>query len=253
MNSNEYRLLPVALAPHIKDAIIASGHFMPESLWAAIIAAHDLVAPALCPCGFDSTSCKHYNIEGDCRHVAAPERSETLADESGLRDAVQEGLRGLLGCGRVWSAWGVGTMSEDDFYHADETDECIDQVMDAIRPFFEASRPAASSSAAPSDLSQLVSISDVLEALDKLGERFSPETLAQGDIAALATDALHALPRHAVALAAPAASPAVLTDADIKHIVESIHWSFVDYSYDAQIEFARAIERHITGQTGGEG
>ena len=41
-----FRLLPVALAPHIKDAIVASGHFMPESLWSAIIAAQDLVEPA---------------------------------------------------------------------------------------------------------------------------------------------------------------------------------------------------------------
>lgn len=43
------------------------------------------------------------------------------------------GLRGLYGCGRVWSAWGVGTMTEDDFYPADESEECIEQVMQSIR------------------------------------------------------------------------------------------------------------------------
>lgn len=50
-----------------------------------------------------------------------------------LRDAIAEGLRGLYGCGRVWSAWGAGTMTEDDFYPADESEECIAQVLDAIR------------------------------------------------------------------------------------------------------------------------
>jgi len=42
--NKQYRLLPVELSPAIKDAIVASGHFMPESLWASVIAAHDLVA-----------------------------------------------------------------------------------------------------------------------------------------------------------------------------------------------------------------
>jgi hypothetical protein len=54
-------------------------------------------------------------------------------DDEALRDAVIEGLRGLYGCGRVWSAWSFGTMTEGDFYPADESDECIVQVMDAIR------------------------------------------------------------------------------------------------------------------------
>lgn len=54
-----------------------------------------------------------------------------LTDEV-MREAVAEGLRGLYGCGRSWSAWSVGTMSEDDFYPAEESDECITQVVDAI-------------------------------------------------------------------------------------------------------------------------
>lgn len=56
---------------------------------------------------------------------------EVLTDKQ-MREAVAEGLRGLYGCGRVWSACGVGTMSEDDFYPAEESDECITQVVDAI-------------------------------------------------------------------------------------------------------------------------
>lgn len=38
-----FRVLSVALAPHIKDAIRECGVFQPEPLWAAIIARHDLV------------------------------------------------------------------------------------------------------------------------------------------------------------------------------------------------------------------
>jgi hypothetical protein len=65
----------------------------------------------------------------DSESAAAPAEP---TDEQ-LRDAIADGLRGLYGCGRAWSAWSVGTMSEDDFYPADESDECITQVFDAIR------------------------------------------------------------------------------------------------------------------------
>lgn len=40
----------------------------------------------------------------------------------------------------------------------------------------------------------LVSLVDVLAVLDELADRFDPAVLAKGDISALATDALHALP-----------------------------------------------------------
>lgn len=65
-----------------------------------------------------------------------PKAQPELTDA--LREAVAEGLRGLYGCGRVWSAWNVGTMSQNDFYAAEESDECIDQVMDAMRPHVSA-------------------------------------------------------------------------------------------------------------------
>lgn len=59
-------------------------------------------------------------------------------DETALREAVAESISSLYGCERTWRAWSVGTMTEDDFYNAGECDECIDQVMDAIRPFIGA-------------------------------------------------------------------------------------------------------------------
>jgi hypothetical protein len=48
-----------------------------------------------------------------------------------VRDAVADALAGLYYCGRVWSAWGVGTMSEDDFSPADEDNDIIENVADA--------------------------------------------------------------------------------------------------------------------------
>lgn len=46
MNNNEYRLMPVALLPAIRDALVETGKcFQPEHVWAAIIEAHDRVSP----------------------------------------------------------------------------------------------------------------------------------------------------------------------------------------------------------------
>jgi len=66
-----------------------------------------------------------------------------------LRDALASGLTLTYGCSRVWSAWGVGTMTEDDFYPADECDELLDELCDlaiaALRPDLVA--PAAANGA----------------------------------------------------------------------------------------------------------
>ena len=50
-----------------------------------------------------------------------------------LRVAIQRALLAALGdtydCTRVWSAWGVGTMGEDDFVPVlDRLDELIDEI-----------------------------------------------------------------------------------------------------------------------------
>ncbi len=72
----------------------------------------------------------------ESERLKATVQSEVVTDETALREAVAESISSLYGCGRVWSAWNVGTMTQDDFYGAGECDECIDQVMDAIRPYF---------------------------------------------------------------------------------------------------------------------
>lgn len=55
----------------------------------------------------------------------------TEAQRIAVRDAVAESLTGVYYCGRVWSAWGVGTMSEDDFTLAAEDDGVLDGIVDA--------------------------------------------------------------------------------------------------------------------------
>lgn len=59
--------------------------------------------------------------------------AEPTSDEmrQNVRDAVADALAGLYYCGRVWSAWSVGTMSEDDFSPAEEDDDIIENVVDA--------------------------------------------------------------------------------------------------------------------------
>ena len=49
-----------------------------------------------------------------------------------LREALASALTSVYVCGRVWSAWGVGTMSEDDFIPASESDEVLDELVSAV-------------------------------------------------------------------------------------------------------------------------
>lgn len=58
--------------------------------------------------------------------------SPHLLDMEKLSAAIAEGLNGLYGCSRQWSAWHAGTMTEDDFYAADNTEECVAQMLDAL-------------------------------------------------------------------------------------------------------------------------
>lgn len=48
-----------------------------------------------------------------------------------VADAVAEALGEALDCTRVWSAWGVGTMSEDDFRQVADDPERVAEIADA--------------------------------------------------------------------------------------------------------------------------
>jgi len=53
------------------------------------------------------------------------------AQRAAVREAIAAALTGVYYCGRVWSAWGVGTMHENDFTPADQVDEVLDGLTDA--------------------------------------------------------------------------------------------------------------------------
>lgn len=72
------------------------------------------------------------------------QQAQKEAMRESVRDAVAEALDGLYTCGRVWSAWSYGTMSQDDFAPAGEDDDVVDNITDAAI----AAMAAAPSSAA---------------------------------------------------------------------------------------------------------
>lgn len=60
------------------------------------------------------------------------------AIDSALHDAMAEQLGDLYYCGRVWSAWQVGTMTENDFGIASEDDDIVYNFVSAAREAFKA-------------------------------------------------------------------------------------------------------------------
>ena len=69
---------------------------------------------------------KLYAEQGAPVAVVMPERSR-------LRDLIAEAIGGdTYDCTRVWSAWGVGTMSDDDFVPVVEQDERLYEIADSV-------------------------------------------------------------------------------------------------------------------------
>jgi hypothetical protein len=48
------------------------------------------------------------------------------------REAVAEALGEALDCNRAWSAWGVGTMTADDFALVSEDQDRVSEIADAV-------------------------------------------------------------------------------------------------------------------------
>ena len=64
-----------------------------------------------------------------------PEVAWTDLDESDkekYRAKVGELFFDLLWCSRVWEAWSVGTMGQDDFHHVLEDDEFVEEKAEAL-------------------------------------------------------------------------------------------------------------------------
>lgn len=74
---------------------------------------------------------------------------DDAALDSALYDAMAEQLNDLYSCGRVWSAWSVGTMSEDDFSIASEDSDIVSNFVSAARVAMLAAPSAPQAVAAP--------------------------------------------------------------------------------------------------------
>lgn len=50
-----------------------------------------------------------------------------------VRDVLEQELYGTYDCTRVWEAWSVGTMTQNDFFPAtDRIDEIVDAIVTAL-------------------------------------------------------------------------------------------------------------------------
>ena len=80
--------------------------------------------------------------------AASPEAAPAAMaiDRESLIDLIEDNLHAVYHCTRVWSAWGIGTMSEDDFHEARGT-ELAPDLADAIIAKLAAAAPAAPSAA----------------------------------------------------------------------------------------------------------
>lgn len=58
-----------------------------------------------------------------------------------VSEAIRDALGGALDCGRAWSAWGVGTMSEDDFSPVADDSERVAEIADAVLVALAARQP----------------------------------------------------------------------------------------------------------------
>jgi len=72
---------------------------------------------------------------------AEPVKGELSIDD--VADIVREHLTSTYVCNRVWDAWNVGTMSQDDFVDASET-EMPDEIAAAILAHYQGAQPAES-------------------------------------------------------------------------------------------------------------
>jgi len=69
-----------------------------------------------------------------------PQRTEQ--EPVALREALAEALGCVYVCDKTWSAWGVGTMTQNDFYFAAESEEVLDSLVEAVAKAAPPSQPA---------------------------------------------------------------------------------------------------------------
>jgi len=142
----------------------------------------------------DWTNNDEFNASAEKMHEAITAINEALAQPApaqkpvALRDALSGALSGAYICSRVWSAWRVGTMTEDDFQLADECDELLDELVAAVA---FATPPAAQRPWVGLTDDELLDIADMayandLELLKNLQAKLKEKNHAKAITAALA-------------------------------------------------------------------
>lgn len=54
-----------------------------------------------------------------------------------LEDIIKDTLVDTYTCSRVWDAWAHNTMSEDDFHHAPDDEDLVDEMVYKILMLFQ--------------------------------------------------------------------------------------------------------------------
>lgn len=90
-------------------------------------------------------------------------------DVAALEEVIRAGLALTYHCTRVWEAWGVGTMSEDDFEPVDESDTPR-EIAQAVLALLYDSKPAGAAAQALRDAVQLPDLLAAGEAAEPSGE-----------------------------------------------------------------------------------
>ena len=118
-----------------------------------------------------------------------------------LADKIAELLRGTYHCNRVWEAWSVGTMSEDDFEPVDES-ETPHEIAEALHAMIGAQAPASTRPADASISGQRVDVASAKVNYFLVQEIADDRRLDYNELAAAIRDYIAAAPQ------APAEQPA---------------------------------------------
>lgn len=74
------------------------------------------------------------NIAGASPKATAAPGTAALAVQTRerVREAISEAMGNAMDCTRIWSAWSVGTMSENDFQIVRENEDRLEEIVDAV-------------------------------------------------------------------------------------------------------------------------
>ena len=127
-----------SLMTHIR-ALVAAAVRQGHSTYDIETAAAEAVVVTALDARFAAHDARVKELEDLC--VERLRSGEPALDREALVDLIAEHLRGTYHCNRVWEAWNIGTMSQEDFEPVDESDT-PGEIADAIIAKLDADRAA---------------------------------------------------------------------------------------------------------------